>query len=433
MARRVILLLLLLLLPLLGACGGHNPARVDYCLSALTGLEAGDGKLEVAAIDGADSRIDVDYRRAGEAAVHRISCRFEGSALSLDQLSLAEVVLDGQALGPGRLTFLKRQWLTRDGVRMLRERIVLPARGLFSTTAATGVYLQMALSALPLASVYVLLALGFALVHGITGRINIAHGEFATVGAYAGFIGFVAVGAVAASLGIAAAVLLAAIAAGCAGFLTIHAVFLPLARRQGQMLLVASAGLILVYEEGVRLSHNSRDLWLPPLYSDPIAVTLPPFVVTVTAMQLGIAAVTSAAVAAVFLVMRFTSFGLAWRAVADDRFAAQLMGLDPARVLAAAAVTASALAGGAGAAILVGYGNATHSMGLMLSVKAMVAALLGGMGSLGGAVAGALLLVTIETLWVALFGSTYRDAAVFAILVGLLTLAPNGLFGLARS
>jgi branched-chain amino acid transport system permease protein len=418
---------------LLASCSGRNSARVDYCLAALTGLETTGDKLLVTRIGGEGPEVVANYRREGESAEHRLICEFEGSAVSLDQLDLAKVTLDGKELGPGRLTFLKRQWLTREGVTALRQRIVLPPTGYFSTTAVTGVYLQMTLSALPIASVYVLLALGFALIHGITGRINIAHGEFATVGAYAGFMGFMAFGAAAAPLGISAALLFAAIAAGSAGLLTIHSVFLPLARRDGQMLLVASAGLILVYEEGIRLTHASRELWLPPIYSAPIALTLPPYVVTVTAMQLGTAVATALAVAAVFLIMRVSRFGLAWRAVADDALAARFMGVDPARVLATSALIASGLAGGGGLVVLLGYGNANHSMGLMLSVKAMVAALMGGMGSLGGAVAGALILVAIETFWVALFGGAYRDAAVFVVLIGLLTLAPNGLFGLARN
>ncbi len=425
--------LLIIAALLLASCSGRNPARVDYCLAALTGLDAGTGKLIVGELGGSGSDVAILYRSEDGSGNHHMVCSFEGTAVSLDQLELASVTRDGEVLGPGRLTFLKRQWLTAEGVTALRDRIVLPPAGFFSLPAPTGLYLQMALSALPIASVYVLLALGFALVHGITGRINIAHGEFATVGAYAGFMGFMAFGAAAAPLGISAALLFATIAAGSAGLLAIHSVYLPLARRDGQMLLVASAGLILIFEESIRISHDSRELWLPPIYSSPIALTLPPFVVTVTGIQIAVALATALAVAAVFLFMRKSRFGLAWRAVADDDLAARFMGIDPAQVLAVSAGLASVLAGGGGLVILLGYGNANYSMGLMLSVKAMVAALMGGMGSLGGAVAGALILVSIETLWVALFGGAYRDAAVFAILIGLLTLAPNGLLGLSRN
>ena len=118
--------------------------------------------------------------------------------------------------------------------------------------------------------------------------------------------------------------------------------------------------------------------------------------------------------------------------MADDALAARLMGIDVGEVLTVSGLVSAGLAGWAGLVILLGYGNANHSMGLMLSIKTMTAAIIGGMGSPLGAVLGALTLVALETFWVVAFGSSYRDVAVFAILIGLLTLSPNGLFGLAR-
>ena len=426
------LFILSLVLALLSACSLRNPARVELCLAALTGLEKGDGGLMIDDIGGGAPEIDIRYRLSGEESPNRITCEFEGSSLSLGQLDLVKLTFNGREIGPGRLTFLKSHWMTGEGADAVRMRVVRPATGYFRIGAGAGQYLQSGLSALPITAVYVLLSLGFALIHGITGRMNIAHGEFATAGAYAGFFGFMAFGTVAPQFGIAGALAFAVVAAGCAGWLTIRVVFIPLARREGLMLLVACVGLILIYEEFLRLSHASRELWLPPILSDPIALTLPPYVVTVTPMQIGIAMFAGVVVVAVIAVLRFSRFGRAWRAVSDDPLAARFMGIDPAGVLAISAVLASSLAGLAGLAILLGYGNANHAMGLMLSIKAMVASLIGGMGSPGGAVLGALVLVAVETFWVVVFGGAYRDLAVFAILIGLLTLRPDGLFGLAR-
>jgi len=421
-----------LCLALLSACSLRNPARVELCLAVITALEPGSAPLVVDDIAGAGPGIDIWYRPAGVESPSHVRCVFEGGATSLAQLELASVTFNGRDLGPGRLTFIKSHWLPDEGPDMVKARVVRPAAGLVSVGRQSGPYLQSALAALPIASAYVLLALGFALIHGITGRINIAHGEFATVGAYAGFAGFIGFGAASLLAGIAGAVGFAVVAAGCAGWLTMRSVFIPLARQEGLMLLVASVGLILIFEESIRLSHASRELWVPPVLSDPVPLSLPPYVVTVTPLQLAIAAAAMAAAAVVLAMLRFTRFGQAWRAVADDPLAAQFMGIDPARVLGLSAVMAAGLAGAAGLAILLGYGNAGHSMGLMLSFKAMVAALIGGMGSPGGAVLGALVLVAVETFWVVGFGSVYRDVAVFAMLIGLLTLLPNGLFGLAR-
>ena len=263
--------------------------------------------------------------------------------------------------------------------------------------------------------------------------MNIAHGEFATIGAYAGFAGFMAGGSLSTVAGLAAGLAFALVASASAGYIAIRSVFIPLAARQGLMLLVASVGLILVAQEFIRITHDAREVWLPPLLSEPVALTLPPYVVTITPMQLLIAAVCAVITLCMLAVIAYTRFGRAWRAVADDPLAARFMGIDPARILTISALLSSGFAGMAGLAILFAYGNSTHSMGLMLSIKAMVAALIGGMGSPAGAVLGALALVAIETFWAVLFGGTYRDIAVFVIMIGLLTLRPGGLSGAWRS
>jgi branched-chain amino acid transport system permease protein len=421
-----------LLLIVLCGCTLGNPARVEQCLVALAGLVPGEGRLLIDGISGQDNVITIAYRDEAAGVDGRQVCTFRGAARDIDQLDLLAASLNGEELGAGRLKFLRSHWLVGPGTDAAARRIVRPSTGIVSMPAGPGRYLQSALSALPIASAYVLLALGFALIHGITGRMNIAHGEFATIGAYAGFAGFMAGGSLSALAGLGAGLVLALAASAAAGYFAIRTVFIPLAARQGQMLLVASVGLILIAQEFIRITHAARDVWLPPLLSAPVALTLPPYVVTVTPMQLLIAGASAMITAGILSLIAFTRFGKAWRAVADDPLAARFMGIDPARILAMSSVLSSGLAGTAGVAILFAYGNAGHSMGLMLSIKAMAAALIGGMGTPGGAVLGALVLATIETFWAALFGGTYRDIAVFAIMIGLLTLRPGGLTGASR-
>lgn len=408
-------------------CSLGNPARVDQCLTALAGLEPGDGRLLIERVSGSGNVITINYRIEDTGRAGQQLCRFAGAATDIDQLDLLSLSIDGKELGAARLLFLRTHWLAGPGYVVAAKRIVRPSTGIVSMPAEPGKYLQSALSALPIAAAYVLLALGFALIHGITGRMNIAHGEFATIGAYAGFAGFMTGGALSTVQGLAAGVLFALAAAASAGYIVIRSVFIPLAARQGLMLLVASVGLILVAQEFIRITHAARDVWLPPLLSTPVALTLPPYVITVTPMQLLIAVACAVMTLSVLAVIAFTRFGHAWRAVSDDPLAAQFMGIDPARILTLSAILSSGLAGMAGLCILFAYGNASHSMGLMLSIKAMVAALIGGLGSPGAAVLGALALVAVETFWVILFGGTYRDAAVFAIMIGLLTLRPGGI------
>ena len=414
-------------------CSLRNPARVEQCLTALAGLEPGDNSLLVEGVIGADNVITVAYRADATGVSRQIVCTFGGAARDIDQLDLLAVTISDREIGPGRLMFLRSHWLAGPGSDVAAERIVRPATGIVSMGAVPGKYLQSALSAMPIGSAYVLLALGFALIHGITGRMNIAHGEFATIGAYTGFAGFMAGGSLSTLSGLAAGLAFALVASASSGYIAIRSVFIPLAARQGLMLLVASVGLILVAQEFIRITHAAREVWLPPLLSEPVALTLPPYVVTVTPVQVLIASVSAAITLGMLAVIAFTRFGRTWRAVADDPLAARFMGIDPARVLTMSALLSSGLAGMAGLAILLAYGNASHSMGLMLSIKAMVAALIGGMGSPTGAVLGALVLVAIETFWSVLFGGTYRDIAVFAIMIALLTLRPGGLSGALRN
>lgn len=417
----------------LSGCTLGNPARVDLCLTALAGLEPGDGRLLIEGVSGQDNVITIAYRGEANGLAARQVCTFRGAATDIDQLDLLAVSLNGTELGAGRLAFLRSHWLVGPGTEVAAKRIVRPSTGIVSMPPEAGKYLQSALSALPIAAAYVLLALGFALIHGITGRMNIAHGEFATIGAYAGFAGFMAGGSLSTMAGLGAGLALALVASASAGYIAIRTVFIPLAARQGLMLLVASVGLILVAQEFIRLTHAAQDVWLPPLLAAPVALTLPPYVVTITPMQILIAVSGAAITLAVLALIAFTRFGRAWRAVSDDPLAARFMGIDPARILALSAVLSSGLAGAAGLAILFAYGNAGHSMGLMLSIKAMVAALIGGMGSPAGAVLGALVLVAVETFWAVMFGGIYRDIAVFVIMIGLLTLRPGGLSGALRS
>ena len=127
--------------------------------------------------------------------------------------------------------------------------------------------------------------------------------------------------------------------------------------------------------------------------------------------------------------MRWSRFGRAWRACADDALAAELFGVDRGRVLLRTFALASALAGLAGYVMTVYYGTVGYAGGIVLGLKALLAAVAGGIGSVPGAFLGGLLLGGAEALWSALFPIEFRDLAVFSLLVVLLVVRPSGLFG----
>jgi branched-chain amino acid transport system permease protein len=212
---------------------------------------------------------------------------------------------------------------------------------------------------------------------------------------------------------------------GCAVVAPLHA-----RRRLGQPILVATAAVAITLEETLRLSQGARDRWMPALFNQPIALaTSGPFVVTVTPMQLGTAAVALAAAAGVLVVLGRSRFGRHWRAFADDPQAAALLGVAPGRLLAATFVLAGLMAGLAGWIVAVYYGNVGFAMGTALGLKALVAAVVGGIGSLPGAFLGGLLVGLVETLWSAYFDIAMREVVVYSILIAVFVLRPGGLLG----
>jgi branched-chain amino acid transport system permease protein len=153
------------------------------------------------------------------------------------------------------------------------------------------------------------------------------------------------------------------------------------------------------------------------------------FIVTTSADALFSAAIALAAGLALALAMRFTRFGREWRAYADDALCASLCGVDPDAVFLKTFALASALAGLAGFVMTMFYGAVGYDSAARLGLKALTAAILGGVGSVGGALVGGLMLGAFETLWTSFFPIDYRDVAAYALLAILLALRPGGLLG----
>ena len=124
-----------------------------------------------------------------------------------------------------------------------------------------------------------------------------------------------------------------------------------------------------------------------------------------------------------------SGFGRRWRAVADDRLMAAMLGIDARAVLVATFALAGLAAGLAGALMVLSFGAVSFHDGTLFGLKSVTAAVVGGMGSLPGAVAGGLLVAAIEAAWTVAVGAEWRDAAVYALLAAMLVLRPEGLFG----
>jgi branched-subunit amino acid ABC-type transport system permease component len=295
----------------------------------------------------------------------------------------------------------------------------------------TGYWLQQAANATFLASVYALLATAYALLQGITNRIVLSFGDIATAGAFAA-VSVSIWGLLAGREGLMVlipAIAVAMAAAAVAGRLAHGLVFKPILASSGQAVTIASIGLSIVLQELLRLHSGGRDLWLPPFFGSGLPVLDGTFPVQLGYTALSTAALSVLALAGLQLLIRRTRAGRLWRAVSENPRLAALSGVNTDAVFRWSFVGAGAFAGLAGASIAANYGGVSFIMGLVLGFKAMFAAIIGGFGTLGGAIAGGIVLALLEVGWVSLFPAAYRDAFIFGFIILVLILKPEGLLG----
>ncbi len=364
---------------------------------------------------------------ASDAALPWIVCRFDPAGPGADLVALAT---PAGPLDDTHLILLRRFWLgSLEADALARERLDGSA-AVPSLPFAFAYALQQGLNALPDACVYGLIAAAYSLVYGLYGRINLAFGELAAVG---GLGAVVAAGlardAPAATILIVAGGL-GAYAAALHGAAVDRLVLWPLRRAGGQHGLVATIGTALALREYLRLATNSQPVWVAPVLADPLRLARAgDFVVTVTPMALVLAGATALASAGLLALFRWSGFGRDWRASADDPLAAALMGVDPRRLSLRTAALASALVGLAGAGVTLNFGGIGFDYTTGLGLKALIAAVLGGIGSIPGAFLGGIGIALVETAWSAYLPAENRDLAIDVLLVAALVVRPGGLFG----
>jgi len=277
-----------------------------------------------------------------------------------------------------------------------------------------------------LGAVYALFAVGYTLVFGVLDILNLAHAAIFMVTA------FIALALATAGLPLWAA---AAVGIACAGLLGValdRIAFAPLRARNAGTLapLISSIGV------AIAIGGVARGFFGPGEHRFPSGVL---GVLGTGRLQLGplafgtldvvILGFALALMLALSFVIRATALGRAIRAVAQDRVAAALLGIDLERTIALTFFIASALGGAAGILIGLQYDSVSLEMGSRIELKGLAIIILGGMGSITGAVIGAFVLATVEVLSVAYISSSYRDAVAFGVMFAILVLRPNGLLG----
>ena len=282
--------------------------------------------------------------------------------------------------------------------------------------------IQQLVNGLAVGSIYALIALGYTMVYGTIKLINFAHGDVYMMGA---FIGYFAVMVL--KLNVFLALLLAMVACAILGVVIERVAYKPLRKSTRVAALITAIGVSYLLENVMSYFFGAESR---PFPSDFGTETFTLFGdISVNGKQILIFGITVLLMALLQFIVRYTKMGKAMRAVAVDEQAAQLMGIDVYGVISFTFALGSALAGIAGVLVGIYYNTISTTMGITVGLKAFVAAVLGGIGSIPGAMVGGYLIGLLETM-VSFFGySPYRDGVVYLLLFIILIVLPAGLFG----
>ncbi|MBV8768962.1 MAG: branched-chain amino acid ABC transporter permease [Hyphomicrobiales bacterium] len=403
------------------------------CRSLVAAIEAPDAKITIlrTAAGEPQNSVRVDYRLDGSeiSQLRHVVCRFGAENAELGRDTLIGVDTAQGPLGEAQLLFLRRFYLDAPG-EPPPDPGASGTVSLLTLPTSFALALQQLVAALPSAAIYGLLASSYALIHGLVGRVVFGFGDLAALGGYATLTGL-ALGAVAGSpLALIAGFVLALGVSASYGIAAGRFAVLPALRAKGQAVVIATVGMMIALAEYSRLTVPRSLIWAPPLLSSPIAlVRAQTFVVTVTPMQMLSAAIGLFGALCLLAYQRWSTFGREWRAVSQDEIAAAMLGIDRDRVFTHSFAIAAALAGLSGYVLTVHFGQTGYAYGFTLGLKALVGAVLGGIGSIGAAFAGGVILAFSEAAWSALFSVDSRDLAVYSLLAILFIFRPYGIFG----
>ncbi|CAH1671536.1 MULTISPECIES: branched-chain amino acid ABC transporter permease [unclassified Chelatococcus] len=436
MRRLVVLLLIGLGVMTVAACSRLVDADQErVCRAVLPAINLESEIVDVAApLSGPlPNSLRIDYTAkdpAGRLRGRVLLCRFAGTGLAADKSLLIGIATERGPVSDANFYFLKRFYLDAPEEE---KADIATARPVPQVSRSVGLGLQQTVSALPLLAIYGLIASTYALIFGLIGRINLAFGQFAVLGGTAATLGVaiaLAGGISTPFVGIGLGLVFALFASGLHGVVLGRVAIAPLRDASGQRVLIASLGLSIAMAEYLRLAQGSYAQWLPPLWNNPLPLAeAEGFAVTTTPMNLAISMAGFVVAIALIAVMRLTGFGRAWRAYADDPGAAALCGINGGRLFDQTFLLACMLAGFGGFIMAIYYGNVGYTSGMSLGLKALIAAVLGGVGSVGGAFLGGLIVGAAEALWSATLPIESRDIAIYALLAVILVLRPQGLFG----
>lgn len=290
-------------------------------------------------------------------------------------------------------------------------------------------FLQHLINGLSLGSIYALIALGYTMVYGVLQLINFAHSDIYMMGAFASYYisrwmslevepGFYA---------LSMALITSIVACAALGVLIERLAYRPLRRAPKLNILITAIGVSLLLQFGAQLLFGADPKVFPQLIVDQSLIETP-FLILKT-LDVTVFIVTLLALAVLHYLVYHTKMGKSMRAISHSMTSASLLGINVNRVVVFTFIVGSSLAGVGSVLVGLKYPKIEPLMGVMIGLKAFVAAVLGGIGNMGGAVIGALIMGLSEEFVVAYLSSTLRDALAFGLLIGILIWKPSGLMG----
>lgn len=282
-------------------------------------------------------------------------------------------------------------------------------------------WLQQLVNGISLGSIYALIALGYTMVYGIIKLINFAHGEIFMIGSFIGFYAIAGWG-----LGFLPALLLAMSVCAIIGVLIERIAYKRLRNATRIAALITAIGVSLFIQNGVIYVRGAQPEVYPAVLQNK---SFNFFDAQISSQAILILSVSVVLMIILQFVVHKTKIGKAMRAVSYDSEAARLMGINVDNTISATFAIGSALAGAAGVIFGIYYTKIDPLMGVIPGLKAFIAAVLGGIGIIPGAMVGGLVLGVVETMVSAIGFSSWRDAAAFIILILILIFKPTGIFG----
>ncbi|MDR1242751.1 MAG: branched-chain amino acid ABC transporter permease [Deltaproteobacteria bacterium] len=291
-------------------------------------------------------------------------------------------------------------------------------------------FFQQFTNGLAVGGIYALIALGYTMVYGVLKLINFAHGDLFTFGSYLGMTFLISFALSGALPPVLAVVIMFLMVMGCvalSGYLLEKAAYLPLRHTPRLTAVVSALGASIFLQNAIMLFYGPNYEVYPDSLRISSSVNL--LGLDVPVMRIIMLSISILLMLALYFFTQKTKLGTAIRAVATDQAAARLMGIDVNRIISLVFMIGPALGGAAGVLLGLYYGQIRYDMGTMYGLKAFIAAIIGGIGNIPGAMLGGMLLGVLEAMGAAYISPAWKDALAFLILIIILIFRPTGILG----